>query len=243
LVTASQSQSKAEDMHVPAPTLPLNVIAMQNFASTLRVLTLKNRRADPTFAFPPTSFVTGASSSGGILPRLEELNLEGCSLGDTVLVAHELTDKSGSPISRKQNLLEVISTNFPSLTILDLSYNTVSSDLFNEDTTRKLLLSSDGEPCTRRGLKILRLRGNRLANLDVFDAIATMFKGNRQVPEWKLEEFDVRDNNISKLPVNLGLLPLDVFLVDGNTFRVPPRKVWEREGTKGLSSWLRSRIE
>ena len=26
-------------------------------------------------------------------------------------------------------------------------------------------------------------------------------------------------------------------------FRVPPRRVWEREGTKGLLSWLRGRIE
>jgi len=39
------------------------------------------------------------------------------------------------------------------------------------------------------------------------------------------------------------LLPLDVLLVDGNTFRVPQRRVWEREGTKGLLSWLRGRIE
>lgn len=215
LVPASRSQPKPEDMHVPVPTLPLNVIVVQNFASSLRVLTLKNRRADPTFAFPPPSFIADASSSGGVLPRLEELNLEGCSLGDSVLVTHELVDKSGSSTSEKQNLLEVIYATFPSLTILDLSYNTVSSDLFNEETIRKLLLSSDGE--SRRGLRILRLRGNRLTNLDGFDALATMFKGNRQVPEWKLEEFDVRDNDISKLPVNLGMLPLDVFLVDGNT--------------------------
>jgi hypothetical protein len=26
-------------------------------------------------------------------------------------------------------------------------------------------------------------------------------------------------------------------------FRVPQRKVWEREGTRGLLAWLRGRIE
>lgn len=25
-------------------------------------------------------------------------------------------------------------------------------------------------------------------------------------------------------------------------FRVPPRRVWEREGTKGLLAWLRARV-
>jgi hypothetical protein len=27
-----------------------------------------------------------------------------------------------------------------------------------------------------------------------------------------------------------------------NRFRVPPRRVWEREGTKGLLTWLRGRL-
>jgi len=54
---------------------------------------------------------------------------------------------------------------------------------------------------------------------------------------------DLRDNEIGKLPAELGLLPLDVLLVDGNTFRIPPRRIWEREGTKGLLSWLRGRID
>jgi Leucine-rich repeat (LRR) protein len=43
-----------------------------------------------------------------------------------------------------------------------------------------------------------------------------MFRCHRSVPDWKLEELDLRDNEISNLPGELGLLPLDVFLVDGN---------------------------
>lgn len=46
--------------------------------------------------------------------------------------------------------------------------------------------------------------------------LAEVFKGNRNVPEWKLEELDLRDNKLGKLPPELGFLPLNVFLVDGN---------------------------
>ncbi len=54
------------------------------------------------------------------------------------------------------------------------------------------------------------------------------------------------------------MLPLDVLLVDGNTFRVPARRVWEKDGkpslageyladfwplgSKGLLKWLADRI-
>ena len=52
-------------------------------------------------------------------------------------------------------------------------------------------------------------------------------------------------------------MPLDVLLVEGNTFRVPPRRVWEKEGmwisvllprltrikgSKGLLKWLADRV-
>ena len=71
-------------------------------------------------------------------------------------------------------------------------------------------------PSVRKGLRHLRLRGNRINQLDGFQAIAERFRGNRDVPEWRLEELDLRDNEIGKLPPELGLLPVDVFLVDGN---------------------------
>jgi len=56
-----------------------------------------------------------------------------------------------------------------------------------------------------------------MTHLDGFAAIAQMFKGNRLNSEWKLEELDLRDNEIGRLPPEMGLLPLDVLLVDGNT--------------------------
>lgn len=44
-----------------------------------------------------------------------------------------------------------------------------------------------------------------------------MFKGNRDLAEWKLEELDVRNNDIGRVPAQLGMMPFDGFLVDGNT--------------------------
>jgi Leucine-rich repeat (LRR) protein len=124
---------------------------------------------------------------------------------------------------------------------LDLSYNALTSASLQQDVLSSLILADDSKP--RKGLRHLRLRGNRIDELDAFQGIADLFKGNRSVPDWKLEELDLRDNEISKLPAELGLLPLDVFLVDGNLFRIPQRRVWEREGTRGLLSWLRGRLE
>ncbi|KAL5526379.1 hypothetical protein ACEPAF_8102 [Sanghuangporus sanghuang] len=227
----------AEDLLVPAPTLPLAAIMKQEFAAKLQVLILSNRRADPTFSFPSSSSLSSAEISGGI-PRLSELILDGCALGNMVSISLESND-SGVSIVEKRGLLEVIAETFPWLTILDLSYNNLTSDGITPAVIEHLLVPSEG----RKGLKILRLRGNKISSLEAFEQVAGLFRGNRQVPEWGFEELDVRDNEISKLPPLLGLIPMDVCLVDGNVFRVPPRKVWEREGTKGLLSWLRGRIE
>ncbi|KAL5504324.1 hypothetical protein ACEPAH_8398 [Sanghuangporus vaninii] len=228
----------AEDLLVPAPTLPLAAIMKQEFASKLQVLILSNRRADPTFSFPSSSSLSLVEVSGGILPRLNELILDGCALGNMVSISHE-SDDSGVSTVEKRGSLEAIAETFPWLTVLDLSYNNLTSDGITPAVIEHLLVPSEG----RKGLKILRLRGNKISSLEAFEQVAGLFRGNRQLPEWGFEELDVRDNEISKLPPLLGLIPMDVCLVDGNVFRVPPRKVWEREGTKGLLSWLRGRIE
>ncbi|KAI5120112.1 hypothetical protein M0805_002196 [Coniferiporia weirii] len=239
LVTKPQTDRTPEDLLVPAPTLPLTAILRENFAANLHILSLSNRRADPSFDFPSSSFIAAAQSSGGILPRLDELYLESCALGDAVSVTHE-SDDGGMPVSQKKGLLELLADTFPKISVLDLSYNALTSDGLSARALERLLVPSE---CSSKGLKILRLRGNRLTALEAFEHVAGLFRGNRHVPEWRLEELDVRDNEISKLPVLMGLMPMDVFLVEGNTFRVPLRKVWEREGTKGLLSWLRGRIE
>ncbi|KAF9040779.1 hypothetical protein BJ165DRAFT_1492104 [Panaeolus papilionaceus] len=233
---ATSTLSRSEDLSVPTPTLPLSVIVALPFANVLRVLNLSNRRMDKSFSLPSHS-----GSLTGFLPVLEELNLEGCNLGDLVQVNEVSEAGSGSitPPKRSEMLVPILARLFPSLLTLNLAYNNLSNGALAPEGLTALILASPN----RRGLRHLRLRGNRLTELDGFLGLAETFRSNRDNAAWKMEELDLRDNEIGKLPAELGLLPLDVFLVDGNTFRVPQRRVWEREGTKGLLSWLRGRIE
>ncbi|KAF8131287.1 hypothetical protein K438DRAFT_1643160 [Mycena galopus ATCC 62051] len=233
--------ARATDVALPTATLPLSLIAVQPFSQTLKILLLANRRMDRSFTLPPVAH------GEVLLPRLEELSLEGCNLSDSISVCHASAEET-TPIvpSQTKPLIPLLIELFPSLRNLNLAYNTLTSAALVAPVITALILAGDGEGSLereRKGLKQLHLRGNRITDLDGLRDIALLFKGNRTVAEWGLEELDVRDNEIGKLPSELGLLPLDVFLVDGNVFRVPQRRVWEREGTKGLLNWLRGRIE
>ncbi|KAG6833362.1 hypothetical protein H0H87_007979 [Tephrocybe sp. NHM501043] len=203
----SSPSLRTDDLAVPTPTLPLSVIVTQPFAQTLRVLLLFNRRLDKTFALP------NVDDQDSFLPHLEELSLEGCGLADLVQVARHAAGGASTPHRSSERILPLISGLFPSLRTLDLSHNALTSASFTNDDLSGLILRSPG----RHGLRHLRLRGNAISELAGFQGLAETFKGNRQVPEWKLEELDIRDNEIGKLPPELGLLPMDVFLVDGNT--------------------------
>ncbi|KAH8092621.1 L domain-like protein [Cristinia sonorae] len=222
---------------IPTPSLPLAAIVPQPFAENLKTLVLSQRRMDPSFSLP-------AGQNGPFLPSLEELRLDNCNLVDNVPVGTDGPNASGRS---SEPLLPTISRLFPSLKILDLSYNNISSAAFTTENMETLILASTGDFSSRRvGLRQLLLRGNRITDVEGFQTVAQLFKGHKSkadVETFKLEELDLRDNEIAKLSPELGLMPLDVLLVDGNVFRVPPRRVWEREGTKGLLSWLRGRIE
>ncbi|KAF7328947.1 hypothetical protein MVEN_02524600 [Mycena venus] len=218
---------RASDVALPTATLPLSLIAVQPFAQTLKVLHLTNRRMDRSFTLPPAPH-----ADAPLLPRLEELSLEGCNLGDAVPIARAAAEETTPlvPVPGESTpLLPLLTALFPRLRALNLAYNALTGAALSGPALAALVL------CT--------CAGNRIADLDGLREIALRFRGNRTVPEWGLEELDVRDNEIGRLPAELGMLPLDVFLVDGNVFRVPARRVWEREGTKGLLSWLRGRME
>jgi len=172
-----------------------------------------------------------------LLPQLETLNLEGCALGD-VVTGVEVAD--GGPLG-------VLAQLFPGLRNLELGYNNFTGAIIVRGVLERLFFMGDGG---RVGLRRLGVCGNKIEELHGLREIAEAVFGTHSVDEdgelrrkWTLEELDVRGNSIARLPGELGLLPLDFFLVDGNLFRVPPRRVWEREGTKGLLTWLRGRLE
>ncbi|KDQ08734.1 hypothetical protein BOTBODRAFT_37737 [Botryobasidium botryosum FD-172 SS1] len=229
---ASKSGSGQTDLQLPQATLPLAVIASQAWATTLRSLTLSNRRADVSVLLSGDG--EDALDALG-LPVLDELYLDGCNLGDEVLVKYE--PGASHPQSKQRPLFSTLAALFPSLKILDLSFNAITAVEGVEG-----LFFRDPSLGDRVGLKALRLKGNRIASLDGLERVGERF-ARGDCAGWKGEEIDIRDNEIAKLPPILGLVPLEVFLVEGNTFRAPGRRVWEREGTKGLLRWLKDSYE
>jgi Leucine-rich repeat (LRR) protein len=204
-VAHSASPGPLSDLAVPAPTLPLSYI-IDHFplAATLRVLRLDKRRLDQSFSLPP---LTGIPEEG-FFPRLEELSFESCGLGNTV----PYFEGEASSNRKSEPLLPLLAKLFPSVLTLNLTHNSLTSQGLTVAHLSELLLHK------RAPLRQLELSSNKLTDLEGFVDLAGMFKGNREVQQWKMETLDLRDNEIGKLPAELGLLPLDVFLVEGNTY-------------------------
>ena len=194
---------------LPRVTLPLALIVSQPFADTLRTLDLRGRRAEPGIVLP-----TSCDGSQLLLPRLETLNLEGCELADVVPGA-EAADVGGT--------LGVLARLFPAMRNLELAYNNFTSASLGRAVLEQLFFVADINCGGRVGLRRLVLRGNRIEDLHglrelaqvVFGASADA-KAVELRRKWTLEELDVRENSIAALPGELGLLPFDSFLVDGN---------------------------
>lgn len=211
----------AEDLVVPTPTIPLHVIAAQPFAATLRVLTLNGRKANRMITVPALAGLSSSTSFNNALPSLEELALEDCMLEDDIPVRHGPSENSMSTHegARRVNTIEYIADLFPSLLVLNLSYNNLTSASLTNLALSALLVPTEATAISpkRRGLKVLQLRSNRITYLEAFESIGDLFKANRQVDGWQFEELDLRDNDIAKLPPMLGLIPMDILLVEGNT--------------------------
>ncbi|KAG8864816.1 hypothetical protein FRB96_003402 [Tulasnella sp. 330] len=231
-LTFAKSGSSSSDPSVPSESVPLGIIACHEWSTKLKVLKLSNRRADSSVSFLGMADCVSASMLR--MERVDEVWLDGCGLGDSVRVKRSMAD--GVEDVKEELLLELLAQTFPALAMLNLDDNRMT-------TTKGVggLFFPEGVAAHGRGLKVLRMQGNAINDVDGLVEVAERF-GRGESDGWRGEEVDVRNNQIPKLPPVLGLLQLDVFLVEGNAFRVPSRTVWQREGTKGLLKYLRESV-
>ena len=171
------------ELLVPSPVLPLVAIVEQPFANSIRTLVLTGRRMDSSFNLPSTG------KGYSYLPNLDELRLDNCNLGNSV----QTTSDGGS--STKEPLIESIGNLFPSLGTLDLSYNALTS------LTGIVPLFTPDEGAKRKGLKVLRVRGNRIDSLETLEELAGTWRSGSGIQGWRGEEVDLRDNELIKVSV------------------------------------------
>ena len=180
-VVSPAASANASDLMAPQPLMPLPTILSQSFANSIKVLILSNRRMDSTFVLPASGL------SAPLLPHLDELCLDNCNLSSQVTTSTEGASQAKEP------LLELIAALFPSLSILELSYNMLTSL-----AGVSLLMTPDPEK-KRKGLSTLRVRGNRLSSLDPLEELGNAWRSGGGIEGWRGEEIDLRDNEIGKV--------------------------------------------
>ena len=181
--------ANAAELLVPSPTLPLVTILEQPFFNSIRTLVLTGRRMDPSFGLP------SEGKAHSYLPNLDELRLDNCNLANSVQITSE-----GGP-NTKEPLLELVGNLFPSLGTLDLSYNALTS------LTGIATLFTPDEGAKRKGLKVLRVRGNRVDSLETLEELAGAWRSGSGIEGWRGEEIDLRDNELIKVRVSAQSVP------------------------------------
>ncbi|EJU05058.1 L domain-like protein [Dacryopinax primogenitus] len=212
LIMPSSRSRPPPPAYIPTNTLPCDVILRHGWIDDLKRLVLSGRNADPLFTLP-------ADNVHAVFSTVEDLMMDDCGLA-------EISRVQVDSVQNEENTFAVIARLFPRLRSLDLSYNRLPS----LQGIRQLLAQRGDAETT--GVRELRLKGCGVNNVDELvnlleDGGVTPSKTN-----WALRELDLSDNEITKLPPKLGLLPVDILLVDGNLFRIPARRVWEKEGER-----------
>jgi hypothetical protein len=176
--------SLVSDPLVPMQTLPLPLIESHPWSTTLRVLELSNRRSDVCF------LLSGAVDI--CLPRLEELKLDGCNLGDVVRLV------SSTEGETQERLIITVRRLFPNVRSLDLSYNLLTTLHGVEEYF--LPPATPAGPVS--GLKVLRARGNKIGTegLEALVSVGKRLQGaSSGLDGWRGEEVDLRENEIAKV--------------------------------------------
>ena len=171
-----------------------------------------------------------------------------------------------SKVILQQNMLTVAPTNLSlvtTLTTLDLSKNYLTSKIFHHSITLENVIHLDLSVnridtlehlptyLTAPALKFLDVSFNSLMSLVPlhlhYRNLSTLHANSNQLTSLDPADFEgleivqVNNNAINKLPPELGLVEsLRIVGVDGNTFRVPGRRIVDA-GSGALLEWLRGR--
>lgn len=125
--------------------------------------------------------------------------------------------------------LRVVNTALESKDDLFATIAQVMPDLEELDLTGSFLIHLAGiDKVIANGLKSLRLKGGRIEDFSAMETVAEQVRDGSWSGKLRLEELDVRDNNIAKLIPAIGCLPLRILLVENNAFRIPNRRHWEK---------------
>ncbi len=205
-IHSSQVGSGGYDPAVPLQTVPLSLILEHPWSATLRVLGLSNRRADVRIVQPLLDSV-----HSNMLPRLEELKLDGCNLSDTIRIGDEhssvsLSVSTSLPPGKKgdtltESTIRALMRLFPNLKVLDVSFNNLTTLDGVEEMFLPPLASSEGNGSgLRGGLRVLRARSNQIDDKGLVPLIALCQKFRQtRCEQWKGEEIDMRENSIAKV--------------------------------------------
>jgi len=203
---------------------------------------------------------------GGVLDLSKKLKDRGLSKEEVVRHVHAGHFPVVTRAVLQQNALTIVPWELgliTTLTTMDLSRNFLSGRIWDETITFENLtdldislnkldnLASLPVALIAPNLKSLDISYNSLTSLiplhTHYPNLTTLYANSNQltflVPSdlEGLEIVQVNNNDINKLPPELALVEtLRVLGVDGNTFRVPGRRIVE-QGSVALLEWLRGR--
>lgn len=203
---------------------------------------------------------------GGLLDLSTSLKETGLREEDIVRHVHGTHFPVVTKVVLRQNALTTVAREIElitTLTTLDLSRNFLTGKVWADTITLENLthldvsinkldnLSPLPTSLIAPNLKSLDISYNSLTSLiplhTHYPNLTTLYANSNQLTSLVpsdlegLEIVQVNNNDINKLPPELGLVEtLRVLGVDGNTFRVPGRRIVE-QGSAALLEWLRGR--
>lgn len=176
------------------PSLPLAALATWTWTTSLVHLNLSRNKI--------SSVELGELEVGGLFPSLRTLDLSWNALESRVsLLSSATTSTTSTPI------LSLLATLVPSLETLNLEHNRLTT----LEGIAELVLAS-GES-GKGGVKQLRLRGNKIADVEDLCEVARGLESEgvggerREKGRWKCEMLDLAENELSRVRLSVCSSP------------------------------------